>query len=222
MPKPCRLVTAEGIESRQPALPAGSIRDLALAVTPVRNRVGHSTISTEMNFSFGCRGRLGRIGDPSPGLVRVECRHGGCDARDVRPQILFVDAALVADEKLMTRDLASFRFVAAWTSRSGLVDFVTNVRMDKAGSDVRTMPFRDSQLPVRGHLVRQTRMAAAIGQAATLGRDRTAAHQRTRALRELINYWAWVEKVRSVRTAAHSARSGKLRQVSRRLRLASA
>jgi len=60
-----------------------------------------------MNFSFGRRGRLGRIGDPSPGLVRVECRHGGCDARDVRPQI--VDAALVADEKRMTRDLASFQ-----------------------------------------------------------------------------------------------------------------
>ena len=43
--------------------------------------------------------------------------------------------------------------------------------------------------------MRQTRMAAAIGQAATLGRRPHRNTPSNRALRELINYWAWAEKV---------------------------
>jgi hypothetical protein len=39
MTKPRHLVAAEDIESRQPALPAASIRDLALAAAPIR--LGH-------------------------------------------------------------------------------------------------------------------------------------------------------------------------------------
>jgi len=67
--------------------------------------------------------------------------------------------------------------------------------MDKAGADVRSMPFRASQLPVGGHLVRQTRMAAAIGQVATLGRRphrNTPPNRRASRADQLL---AWVEKV---------------------------
>jgi hypothetical protein len=67
--------------------------------------------------------------------------------------------------------------------------------MDKAGADVRSMPFRASQLPVGGHLVRQTRMAAAIGQVATLGRRphrNTPPNRRASRADQLL---AWAEKV---------------------------
>jgi hypothetical protein len=124
-----------------------------------------------MKFSFGSRGRLGRIGDPSPSIVRIEGRHAGGDAGGVRAQILFVDVPLVIDQKRhdpRPRKLSSSSPLGR--ADHGLVDFVTNLRMDKAVADVRTTPFRASQLPVGRHLVRLTRMAAAIGQAVTLGR----------------------------------------------------
>ena len=53
--------------------------------------------------SFCLRRGLGRIGYAPPGIVRIERRHASSDASGVRAQILFVEAALVAEEKRRRR-----------------------------------------------------------------------------------------------------------------------